>query len=50
MKAQIVAAYLMLGMIGTAYSATPEINKNKLPDEVRAEQVRDMKWGMFICW
>ena len=50
MKARIVAAWLILGMIGTAYPATPEINTTKLPDEVRAKQVQDMKWGMFICW
>ena len=50
MKAQMVAACLILGMSGTAYPATPQINKTGLPDEARAEQVRDMKWGMFICW
>ena len=50
MKMQIVATCLILGMGGTAYSAAPDIIKEKLPDEVRADQVRDMKWGMFICW
>jgi len=41
---------LILAMSGTAYSARPEINKTKLPDQVRAKQIQDMKWGMFICW
>jgi len=50
MKRQIAAACLILGVIGKAYSATPGIIKEKVPDELRAEQVRDMKWGMFICW
>lgn len=22
----------------------------KTPDEVRAQQIKDLKWGMFICW
>ena len=50
MKIRITALCVILGVTGTAYSATPQINKNRLPDEVRAKQVRDMKWGMFICW
>ncbi len=27
-----------------------DIVTEKIPDEVRAEQIRDMQWGMFICW
>ena len=50
MKTQIVAVCFILGMIGTAHSAAPGISRKAIPDEVRAEQVRDMKWGMFICW
>jgi len=30
-----------------AYSAGPEINKTKLPDEVRARQIQDLKWGVL---
>ena len=22
----------------------------KIPDEIRAQQIKDMKFGMFICW
>jgi alpha-L-fucosidase len=50
MKSRIVATCLILGMIVTAYAATSKINKTRLPDKVRAKQVRDMKWGMFVCW
>jgi len=25
-------------------------NRTKQPDKVRARQIKDMKWGMFICW
>jgi alpha-L-fucosidase len=38
------------GRIGSARAATAEINETKLPDETRADQLREMKWGMFICW
>ena len=27
-----------------------EISSMRLPDEVRAQQVRDLRFGMFICW
>jgi len=50
MKAKFAAALLILAVLGKACSAAPEINKTRLPDDVRAKQVRDMKWGMFICW
>ncbi len=45
-----IALCLILVIPGMAYSAGPEINKTKLPDEVRARQIQDLKWGMFICW
>jgi len=50
MQTRLVAAGLILGMMSAACAATPAINKNRLPDEVRAEEVRNMRWGMFICW
>lgn len=50
MKTSIIASWLMLAIIGMAAPAAPEINPAKLADEVRAAQVRDLKWGMFICW
>ena len=27
-----------------------QINTVKLPDDVRARQIKDLKFGMFICW
>ena len=37
-------------MLTSGCVATPKINMTKNPDEVRAQQVKDMKFGMFICW
>ena len=28
----------------------PKIIKEKIPDEVRAQEMKDMRFGMFICW
>ncbi|MBW1865835.1 MAG: alpha-L-fucosidase, partial [Deltaproteobacteria bacterium] len=50
MKIRILATYLILGIIGAGCASTPKINTTKLPDETRAEQVKDMKFGMFVCW
>lgn len=30
--------------------AAPAIDPVRKPDTVRAKEVSDMKWGMFICW
>jgi alpha-L-fucosidase len=32
------------------YAAKPKTTKTKIPDEIRAKQIKDMQWGMFICW
>jgi len=50
MKMHILITCLLLGLISTAHSAPPDIVREKVPDEVRAEQIRNLKWGMFICW
>jgi len=34
--------------IASAETAPP--SPERLPDEVRAEQIRNLGWGMFICW
>jgi alpha-L-fucosidase len=34
----------------TACNKPPAINKEKLPDTVRAQQLKDLRFGMFICW
>lgn len=31
-------------------SKAPGIRKEPVPDEVRAKQISDMRFGMFICW
>jgi alpha-L-fucosidase len=33
-----------------AIPAAPQIDMTAKPDAVRAKEVADMKWGMFICW
>ncbi len=34
----------------SAVSQKNRINQQKIPDEIRAKQISDMKFGMFICW
>ena len=41
---------MILGTIGAGCMSAPEINTTKLPDEVRVQEIMDMKFGMFICW
>jgi alpha-L-fucosidase len=41
---------LIMTMFVCGCASTPEINMTKLPDEIRAQQIKDMKLGMFICW
>jgi len=50
MKTRICAIGIVLGMIASGCASTPRISTPKMPDEVRAQQIKDMKWGMFICW
>jgi alpha-L-fucosidase len=40
----------MLVMVGAGCAGAPKINKTKLPDAVKAQEIKDMKFGMFICW
>lgn len=47
---QKLAICLALGIIGSVCVSSPKINTTKLPDHLRAQQVKDMKFGMFICW
>lgn len=50
MKARITAVCLIQAILLAAAPAAPEIDRTRLPDEARAAQIRDLKWGMFICW
>ena len=42
----IIAALAMWG----CQAVPPKINTTKLPDEIRAQQIKDLEFGMFICW
>ena len=44
----IISASLLLLII--ACNSTPKINTEKIDDEIRAKEVSDMRYGMFICW
>lgn len=50
MKTQILTISLTLAIAGAAIAAEPAINANKIPDEIRAQEIKDMKFGMFVCW
>lgn len=28
----------------------PAITTEKIPDDIRAQQIKEMEFGMFICW
>lgn len=51
MRVRICSGVLLVAMLMVGgCTTTGAINKTKIPDEVRAQQVKDMKFGMFICW
>lgn len=37
-------------MITSACASVPQINTKKLPDQVRAQQIKNLRFGMFVCW
>ncbi len=41
---------LMIALCSTTHGLGNEIVTEKLPNEVRARQIQDLKWGMFVCW
>lgn len=47
---KLLLVLLALTTITTGYANKPEIETTKLDDAVRAQQIKDMKFGMFICW
>lgn len=49
MKYRIIVTVLALATCGCR-TTPPKINTTPLPDEVRAQQIKDMEFGMFICW
>ncbi len=50
MKTRAVGTSLAVALLICNFSIAAEIDKTRLPDEVRAQQIKDMGWGMFICW
>ena len=51
MKQKCVLLFLcMLMSACTVNSETSAIVTEKRPDDVRAQEIKDMKWGVFICW
>lgn len=45
----IIGTVLLAALTACAPKA-PQINKTPIPNEVRAQEIADMKFGMFICW
>ncbi len=51
MKIKRIAAVLcVVSILVVGCVSPPQSGTKKLPDAVRAEQVKDLKFGMFICW
>lgn len=50
MRTQVIAAVLAATLVSMVVADEPEIKPEKLPDKVRAQQISDMKFGMFVCW
>ena len=41
---------VLLALLQPSFSASAQISQEKTDDLVRAEQISEMKFGMFICW
>jgi len=50
MRTQICLTLLAICLFALFSNVVQATSTAKLPDEVRAEQIKDMKFGMFICW
>lgn len=40
----------LIAAVSSPLVASPIVATPRLPEDVRATQIRKMKWGMFICW
>lgn len=49
MKAFLIVLMVIITTLGFSKSKSP-IHLKKTDDKVRAEQIRELKFGMFICW
>jgi len=61
MKHTHISLHLYLCILALLISSVPRthaadstlpspINTQEIPDEIRAQQIKDLQWGMFICW
>lgn len=51
MTTKINLMAILMAIIFTSCSNQPKQDYTvKIDDAVRAQQIKDMKWGMFICW
>jgi len=50
MQAQVATAATILLVMASGWISASEIDTDRLADEVRAQQIRDLKFGMFVCW
>jgi alpha-L-fucosidase len=50
MKIKLFGVLLSVAVIGAACTSGPKSVMNRLSDEVRAQQIKDLTFGMFICW
>lgn len=45
-----VITILLLLLSTQTNAGTYPINKERIPDKIRAEEIRNLRFGMFICW
>lgn len=50
MKIHRLALCFLLVSAGLSHALSPLAPKEKIPDEVRAQQIKDLEFGMFVCW
>lgn len=51
MKNRLLIVFILLILSTTVYSQKERLPVQlKMSDSERAEQIKEMKWGMFICW
>ena len=50
MKTRLSTTAFILAVAGSSLAAEPASDANKIPDAVRAQQIKDLRFGMFVCW
>lgn len=41
---------ILAAILTVSTASSQSINRTPIPDDVRAQQVKDLKFGMFVCW